>query len=84
MADRAKLADPGLYLSDHEVRRVIVDEVHRVPDLFQGLRGLIDRGRRKGKRAGRPLLLRSASMGLLRQSGETLAGRIAYLERDVG
>jgi hypothetical protein len=79
-ADRAKLSDAELYLADHEDRLVILDEVHRVPDLFQSLRGLIDRGRRRGKRTGRFLLLGSASMDLLRQSGETLAGRIAYLE----
>lgn len=79
-ADRAKLADPELYLADHEDKLVILDEVHRVPDLFQSLRSLIDRGRRKGKRAGRFLLLGSASMDLLQQTGETLAGRIAYLE----
>ncbi len=79
-ADRAKLSDVELYLRDHEDRLVIFDEVHRVPDLFRSLRGLIDRGRRKGKRAGRFLLLGSASMDLLRQSGETLAGRVAYLE----
>ena len=79
-ADRARLSDPELYLADHEERLVILDEVHRVPDLFQSLRGLIDRGRRTGRRAGRFLLLGSASMDLLRQSGETLAGRIAYLE----
>ncbi len=79
-ADRAKLSDVELYLRDHEDRLVIFDEVHRVPDLFRSLRGLIDRGRRQGKRAGRFLLLGSASMDLLRQSGETLAGRVAYLE----
>ena len=79
-ADRARLSDAELYLSDHEDRLVILDEVHRVPDLFQSLRGLIDRGRGRGRRAGRFLLLGSASMDLLRQSGETLAGRIAYLE----
>jgi hypothetical protein len=79
-ADRAKLSQPELYLAEHEDRLVILDEVHRLPDLFQSLRGLIDRGRRKGRRAGRFLLLGSASMELLRQSGETLAGRIAYLE----
>ncbi len=81
-SDRARLSDPELYLADHEDRLVILDEVHRVPDLFQILRGLIDRGRRTGKRAGRFLLLGSASMELMRQSGETLAGRIAYLELD--
>ena len=79
-ADRARIADPALYLADHEDRLVILDEVHRVPDLFQSLRGLIDRGRRRGRRAGRFMLLGSASMDLLRQSGETLAGRIAYVE----
>jgi predicted AAA+ superfamily ATPase len=79
-ADRAKLSDPELYLADHEDKLVILDEIHRVPELFQSLRGLIDRGRRKRKRARRFLLLGSASMDLLQQSGETLAGRIAYLE----
>ncbi|MFC3528030.1 ATP-binding protein [Paracoccus mangrovi] len=79
-ADRAKLADPELYLSAHEDKLMILDEVQRMPGLFQPLRGLIDRGRRKGLRTGRLLLLGSASIDLLRQSGETLAGRIAYLE----
>lgn len=79
-ADRARLTDPELYLADYEDRLVILDEVHRLSGLFQSLRGLIDRGRRRGKRAGRFLLLGSASMDLLRQSGETLAGRIAYLD----
>lgn len=79
-ADRAKLADPELYLSDHEDELVILDEVHRLPGLFQNLRGLIDRGRRRGKRTGRFLLLGSASIDLLKQSGETLAGRISYVE----
>lgn len=79
-ADLARLSDPELYLADHEDRLVILDEVHRVPGLFQSLRGLIDRGRRRGRKAGRFLLLGSASVDLLRQSGESLAGRIAYLE----
>ena len=79
-ADRAKLAEPELYLTAHEDKLVILDEVHRMPELFQLLRGLIDRGRRKGLRAGRFLLLGSASMDLLAQSGESLAGRISYLE----
>lgn len=78
--DRAKLTDPELYLENHEDKLVILDEVHRLPDLFQLLRGLIDRGRRKGLRTGRFLLLGSASIDLLAQSGESLAGRIAYLE----
>ncbi len=79
-ADRAKLAEPELYLSSHGDKLVILDEVHRLPGLFQNLRGLIDRGRRSGRRAGQFLLLGSASIDLMKQSGETLAGRIAYLE----
>ena len=79
-SDRAKLFDPERYLAEHENELVILDEVHRAPEIFQSLRGLIDRGRRHGKRTGRFLLLGSASMDLLKQSGESLAGRIAYLE----
>jgi len=79
-SDRRKLAEPELYLKRYEDRLVILDEVHQAPDLFRNLRGLIDQGRQKGLRTGRFLLLGSASMDLLKQSGETLAGRIAYLE----
>ena len=78
--DRAKLAQPELYLVDHLDKLVIVDEVHRAPGLFPVLRGPIDQARRSGKRSGQYLLLGSASIDLLQQSGETLAGRIAYLE----
>ena len=81
-ADREKLAEPALYLDEYEDRLVILDEIHRVPELFQELRGLIDRGRRQGKRTGRFLILGSASLDLLRQSGESLAGRIEYVELD--
>ncbi len=79
-ADRARLTDPELYLADHEGDLVILDEVHRTPGLFHVLRGSIDRGRRAGRRAGRFLLLGSASVDLLRQSGESLAGRVAFVE----
>ena len=78
--DRAKLAQPELYLTDHLDKLVILDEVHRAPGLFPALRGLIDQARRDGKRAGQYLLLGSASLDLLQQSGETLAGRMACLE----
>jgi predicted AAA+ superfamily ATPase len=78
--DLAKVAEPELYLENHADVLVILDEVHRVPGLFRSLRGLIDRGRRRGRHAGRFLLLGSASLDLLRQSGESLAGRIATLE----
>jgi len=78
--DRAKLADPELFLSQYTDRLVILDEIHRVPEIFQPLRGIIDEGRRKQKGTGRFLLLGSASMDLLQQSGESLAGRIEYAE----
>lgn len=78
-ADRAKLADARLFLSEYENRLVILDEIHRAPGLFPELRGMIDRGRRRGIRTGRFLILGSASMDLLKQSGETLAGRIEFV-----
>ena len=81
-ADRSKLAEPALFLQAYEDRLVILDEIHRVPELFQELRGLIDRARRRGRRTGRFLLLGSASIDLLRQSGESLAGRIEYVEME--
>ena len=81
-ADRDKLADPALFLEAYEDRLVILDEIHRVPELFRELRGVIDRGRRRGRRIGRFLILGSASTDLLRQSGESLAGRIEYIELD--
>jgi len=80
--DRAKLADPVLFLRNYEDRLVILDEIHRVPELFQTLRGLIDEGRREDRRNGRFLVLGSAAIDLLRQSGESLAGRIEYVFLD--
>ena len=79
-ADRDKLADPALYLQAHEDKLVVLDEIQNAPGLFSVLRGLIDKGRRKGHKTGRFLLLGSASIDLLRQSSESLAGRIAYRE----
>ncbi len=78
--DRAKLVQTELYLADHQDKLVILDEVHRAPGLFPILRGMIDRARRQGRLAGQYLLLGSASLDLLQQSGESLAGRIRYLE----
>jgi uncharacterized protein len=75
----AKLAEPELFLREQKDRLVILDEIHRTPELFQVLRGIIDEQRRKGKRTGQFLVLGSAAIDLLRQSGETLAGRIEYV-----
>ena len=78
--DREKLSNAKLFLKQYENRLVVLDEIHRVPELFQTLRGIIDEGRRKGIRTGRFLILGSASVDLLRQSGESLAGRIEYVD----
>jgi len=79
-ADRARLAEPELYFTDHASELVILDEIHRAPGIFEALRGVIDRGRREGRGNERFLLLGSAAIDLLAQSGETLAGRVAFAE----
>ncbi len=78
--DLTKLDDCVGYLDPLEDQLVVLDEVQTRPALFPEIRGLIDSGRRKGIKSGRFLFLGSASYELLRQSGESLAGRIAYLE----
>ena len=79
-ADRQKLKDPILFFNQYEDALVVLDEIHRMPELFQTLRGVIDQRRRSGKRFGCFLILGSASIDLLKQSGETLAGRIGCVE----
>ncbi|MBO0937702.1 ATP-binding protein [Fibrella sp. HMF5335] len=68
--------DTELYLSNRADQTIILDEVQQLPDLFPLLRGLIDQRRE----AGRFLLLGSASPSLLRNTSESLAGRVVYLE----
>jgi predicted AAA+ superfamily ATPase len=74
--DFSKLTDPQIYLEQHEEKCVILDEIQRIPDLFTTLRSLVDRKRDPG----RFVILGSASPDLLKQSSETLAGRIVYVE----
>jgi predicted AAA+ superfamily ATPase len=78
--DLEKLADVHGYLGTQHGRLIVLDEVQRAPGLFQVLRGLIDERIHHGEPAGHFLLLGSASIDLLRQYSESLAGRIAYLE----
>ena len=78
--DAARLADPAKYLDAHTDRLVVLDEIQRLPDLFRVLRGQIDEQRRQGRCSGQFLLLGSVSDALLRQSSESLAGRIVYDE----
>lgn len=75
--DLARLDEPKLALA-HLGGLVVIDEVQRRPDLFPVLRVLIDRP----ESAARFLILGSASPELLRQSSETLAGRIVHHELD--
>jgi len=75
-SDRAALEQPELFLAAHRDRLLVLDEVQLMPGLFAALRPEIDADRRPG----RFLLLGSASGDLLRQSGESLAGRVSYLE----
>ena len=78
--DRAKLDDPAPYLLEHSDKLIVLDEIHRVPELFGALRAVIDTNRRNGRRQGQFVILGSASPELLKQSGESLAGRLAYTE----
>lgn len=79
-ADRQRLEDADRYLRAQQGRLVVLDEIHRAPGLFETLRGIIDDNRRAGLRSGQFLLLGSAALDLMRQSSETLAGRVAYME----
>jgi len=74
--ERDKLKDPVFFLSQFADRCVILDEVQFMPELFPALRGIIDADRRPG----RFIVLGSASPDIIRNSAETLAGRIGYLQ----
>ncbi len=78
--DQLKLIDPPGFLRMHADKLVILDEIQRAPELFAILRGVIDQNRASGRKSGQFLLLGSASMDLLRQSSESLAGRIRIIE----
>jgi uncharacterized protein len=79
-ADRRRLEDADAYLRAQDGKLVVVDEIHKAPELFGTLRGIIDDRRRQGDRTGHFLLLGSASLDLMKQASETLAGRVVYVE----
>lgn len=79
-ADRLKLEDADTYLRQHQGHLLVLDEIHRVPGLFEVLRGIIDERRAQGDRYGHFLLLGSAALDLMRQASESLAGRVSYLD----
>ncbi len=74
--DFAKLQDPLTFLEANRHALICIDEVQMYPDLFQFFRPYLDKNSRKGQL----LLLGSASRDLIKQSSETLAGRISYIE----
>ena len=74
--DVNKLTEPELFFDRHRSELICLDEIQRLPEFFSVLRSEIDRNRRPG----RFLILGSASRDLLRQTNESLAGRIAYLD----
>ena len=78
--DIEKARDITAFHAANKGKLIIMDEVQRMPGVFAPLRGVIDRERRAGNKAGQFLFLGSASIDLLQQSGESLAGRIAYIE----
>jgi len=79
-ADRNRLQEADAYLRAQGDKLIILDEIHRLPRVFEILRGIIDERRHGGHRGGHFLLLGSASLDLMQQSSETLAGRVAYLD----
>ena len=78
--DLAQAKDIELFVDQYPDRLVILDEVQRIPEVFAQLRGIIDARRRRGFRTGQFLLLGSASLELLGQTSESLAGRISYAQ----
>jgi uncharacterized protein len=79
-ADIRKLDDSGGFLRQYDKGLTVLDEVHRVPQLFAELRSVIDERREKGAQISQFLLLGSASLDLIQKASETLAGRVSYLE----
>ena len=75
-SDLNKLNDPEAFFTLNANRLICLDEIQRKPEIFSILRSVID----ENKRNGQFLLLGSASPNLLKQSSESLAGRIAYIE----
>lgn len=78
--DLQKVQDIEAFHNANSDKLIILDEVQRLPEVFAPIRGLIDAQRRQGNKTGHFLFLGSASIELLQQSSESLAGRISYIE----
>jgi len=75
-SDVSKLRDPEAFFSLNSDKLICLDEIQRVPELFPVLRSVMDENRKNGQF----IILGSASPDLIKQSCETLAGRISYFE----
>jgi predicted AAA+ superfamily ATPase len=73
--DYRRIQDPGLFFRDNRQKIIVIDEIQRKPDLFPEIRAEIDTDRK----AGRFLILGSASPDIILNTSETLAGRIKYI-----
>ena len=78
--DLQKVSDFATFHAENRDKLIILDEIQQLPEIFSSVRGIIDRERRRGNKTHQFLFLGSASIDLLQQSSESLAGRIAYLE----
>jgi predicted AAA+ superfamily ATPase len=76
MDDRARLTEPELFFKLNRNKLICLDEIQKMPEIFSILRSVIDENNRNGQF----LILGSASRDLIKQSSETLAGRIIYLQ----
>jgi len=74
--DIEKLSNPKLYFTNNSSKLICLDEIQRLPGVFELLRSIIDNNNRNGQF----LFLGSASPDLLKQTSESLAGRIVFLE----
>jgi predicted AAA+ superfamily ATPase len=75
-SDVSKLRDPEAFFTLNSDKLICLDEIQRVPELFPVLRSVMD----ENKQNGQFIILGSASPDLIKQSSETLAGRISYFE----
>lgn len=79
-SDLLKIQDIQLFHRENRDKLIVLDEVQRKPEIFTDIRSIIDAERRKGRKTGLFLFLGSASLDLLKQSSESLAGRISMME----
>ncbi|MCF6222974.1 MAG: ATP-binding protein [Flavobacteriaceae bacterium] len=78
--DLIKVQDMKLLYEENKNKLIVLDEIQKIPESFPQFRGLIDKERQNGNKSALFLFLGSASMDLLKQSSESLAGRISYFE----